>query len=192
MPWQKQANKRFIKGCQSDNTSRAYDPNVQWLQRCQRLEHMQTKAFGRNRYCCLVEKAEILDLKVVWGSCLTQFFGNIIESLLLGICRNGAYLGKARQSWNQYQPPWLPDTIQIEQASPWSSWINRKCILKNESTLYLLCAHGGLIVPFPVKNRKYILKKQWVLNFTAFVPRFFYCIWSQWKVLDHTLRIKIL
>jgi hypothetical protein len=40
-----------------------------------------------------------------------------------------------------------------------SYWINRNCILKNESTLHFLCAHGGVIAPQSVKNRKYILKK---------------------------------
>lgn len=60
------------------------------------MEHTQTRAFGRNQYCCSVETAEILDLKVVGCSCSTEPFRNIIVSLLLGIGRNWSHLRKCR------------------------------------------------------------------------------------------------
>lgn len=132
MPWQKQANKRFIKGCQSDNTSWAYDPNAQMIVKVSAAGTHADRSLWQKSITCLVETAEILDLKVVWGSCLTQSFGNIIESLLLGICRNCAFL---QISTNHHD---FLVSLKFQKPLHRAPSINRNCLLKNESALHLL------------------------------------------------------
>lgn len=120
MPWQKQANKRFIKGCQSGGASRAYDPNAQMIAELSATGTHTDQGLWQKSIPLLVETADILDLKVVRHSCSMQPFRPVIASLLAGAGWDWSYVRRRRWLWNYKHLPWLGwclENIQMEEAS---------------------------------------------------------------------------